>query len=137
MVVRRNLFIDKTPETQQRTRKWKNTQTRNHKPLGFRIQPNSPSRRRGEREAEKPRSPDGNFACTPPHRVNGRRPSTEPREFKRPLVSLNFPGEHDPRCPLGVVLGKSRAMPQQHVRHDGVAFFQELGIQLIGESCGE
>ena len=21
-------------------------------------------------------------------------------------------------------------MPQQHVRHDGVAFFQELGIQL-------
>ena len=27
------------------------------------------SRRRGEREAEKPRSPDGNFARTPPHEL--------------------------------------------------------------------
>ena len=48
----------------------------------------------------------------PPPTVIGRRPSTAPREYKRPLVCLNLPGEHDPRNPLGVVLGKSRAMPR-------------------------
>jgi hypothetical protein len=43
---------------------------------------------------------------TPPRRKN-RRQSPGPCECKRPLVCLNLPGEHDPRIPLGVALGKA------------------------------
>ena len=67
----------------------------------------------------------------PPPTVIGRRPSTAPREYKRPLVCLNLPGEHDPRNPLGVVLGKSRAMPRNTRDTTGLPLPEQLVEKII------
>jgi hypothetical protein len=56
----------------------------------------------------------------PPHSRDRLRLSAKPREYKRPLVWLNLPGEHDPRNPLAT-WGRPRKVSShatQHARHD-------------------